>query len=221
MGHWMFFEIFLGLVYTVASVIPDCPPREDIYPCSCLHDYEETRIDCEGIDDVKKIYGALKNTRGLNVTYVFYKANLGDIPSNLFEGQKSGDISFDQCEISSFGDKPFIGLENTLKRLYIDASVDKREKDLKTFPLGHLKKLENLIFSGNDITKLGNDWFVGGPATLRHLFLEANDIEELGDKAFTSLVNVEQIWMGENRFKKVSRSMFPRPSSKLELLEMR
>nr|QDC23080.1 leucine-rich repeat protein isoform S1 [Cupiennius salei]QDC23081.1 leucine-rich repeat protein isoform S1 [Cupiennius salei] len=219
MWYWVIWKILLGLACLVASNVPECPPRENVYPCDCASDYYSTWIECRSIHGVEKMELALENTRGLNVSYAFWKSRLGDIPSDFFKGQKSTSVHFENCQIGSFGDRPFTGLEDTLKSIYIYGSVDKRRKDLETFRLGHLKKVTELIFEANDIKRLGNDWFEGGPAPLKLLMLEANDIEELGDRAFASLENLEQIMLGDNRFGKISRSMFPRPATKLKYLE--
>lgn len=220
MRTWIFINVLLGLVGISYSEVPTCPPSADVYPCYCNSDYYLTSIDCEGIYGADKIQHVLKNTKGLNMSYAFWKSRLGDIPSDFFNGQQSINLHFENCQIGSFGDRPFTGLENAVKNIYIYGSIDKRKKDLERFPLGHLKQLQDLAFMANDIKRLGNDWFQGGPSTLRQLNLEANDIEEVGDQAFASLINLEQIWMGDNRFKKVYRSMFPRPATKLQLLEM-
>lgn len=217
---WLSFQVFLSVVSVSFGDAPPCPPSKDIYPCFCDGDRWLTSISCEGINSLDKLYPVLKNTRGLNMSFAFYRMRIDEIPSDLFEGQQSVNLHFDNCKIASFGNKPFSGLEDTLKDIYIYDSVDKRRKDLKTFPLGHLKKLKSLAFQANDIVRLGNDWFNGGPETIQDLNLEANDIEELGDKAFASLVNVEQIWLGDNRVRSVSRSMFPSPANKLWLLEI-
>ncbi|KFM80344.1 Chondroadherin-like protein, partial [Stegodyphus mimosarum] len=214
-----FFGIF-GAASVILAGVPECPPSQKVYPCFCTNDGLLTSIDCEGLGSLQKISDVMKNIKGQNLSFAFWKSNLGDIPSNFFEGFQSVNLHFENCKIGSFGDRPFTGLENSLKNIYVYGSVDKRKKDLETFPLGHLKKLKDLYFEANDIKRLGNDWFEGGPESLEQLMLEANDIEELGDKAFASLINMTQIWLGDNRFKKVSRSMFPNPANKLELLEM-
>lgn len=221
---WLLFgEVFLGLVcFSIGgSEVPTCPPREDIYPCRCDSDQYLTSIGCDGIGSIDKIQHVMKNTKGLNMSFAFWKSRLGDIPSDFFDGQQSVNLHFENCQIGSFGDRPFTGLEDTVKDIYIYGSVDKRRKDLTTFRLSHLKKLTDLSFMGNDIKRLGNDWFESGPASLRVLLLDANDIEEIGDRAFAALPNIEQIWLGDSRFKKVSRSMFPRPANKLRTLEIR
>lgn len=212
--------IILSLALSVHGESPPCPPVKDIYPCYCSDDQYLTSVGCEGLSSLDKAYPAIKNTKGQNMSFAFWKSKLGDIPSDFFEGHQSINLHFENCQIGSFGSRPFTGLENTLKDLFIYGSVNKRRKDLETFPLGHLKKLDSLAFQANDIKRLGNDWFNDGPESLEYLNLEANDIEELGDKAFASLVNIEQIWLGDNSFKKVSRTMFPRPANKLRLLEM-
>lgn len=221
MWHWVFLQIFFRLICTALSEAPDCPPQKDVYPCSCSNDYYLTSIDCLRIRSLDQLKPVLEKNKSFNMSYAFWNSNLGDIPSDFFDGQKSVNLHFEDCKIGSFGKKPFSGLENTLKRLYVLNSINKRVKDLEIFPLGHLKKLEFLEFQGNDIKRLGNDWFEGGPEALTDLMLEANDIEELGDKAFASLVNLRQVWMGDNRFKTIKRSMFPRPAEKLELIEFR
>ncbi|GFU83322.1 carboxypeptidase N subunit 2 [Trichonephila clavipes] len=216
--------IFAGILFNVVILVqgeaPPCPPSQDVYPCFCDGDELLTSIFCESFSSLDKLYHVMKNVRKHNLSFAFTKSKLGDIPSDFFEGQQSVLVHFENCQIGSFGSRPFSGLENSLKSVFIYGSINKRRKDLETFPLGHLKKLESLQFQANDIKRLGNDWFNGGPESLEYLNLEANDIEELGDKAFVSLVNVAQIWLGDNSFKKVSRSMFPRPAKKLNLLEM-
>jgi len=216
----LFLQVLLSTVSVSFGETPPCPPSEDVYPCFCDSDNYLTSISCESFSGLEKLYPVMKNTLGQNMSFGFWRSKLGDIPSDFFNGHQSVSLHFENCQIGSFGEKPFTGLENSLKSLYIYGSVNKKRQDLKTFPLGHLKKLEDLSFLGNDIVKLGNDWFNEGPEALKNLNLEANDIEELGDKAFSSIVNVEQIWLGDNSFKAVTRSMFPRPANKLWLLEM-
>ncbi|KAG8189367.1 hypothetical protein JTE90_021870 [Oedothorax gibbosus] len=213
--------IFLSIVvYCVHGQAPPCPPSENVYPCFCDSDGLLTSVSCTGFRGLDKLLPVLKNTQNHNVSFGFWKSNLDVIPSDFFSGHKSVNLHFENCKISSFGSRPFSGLEDSLKSIYIYGSVDKRIKDLTAFPLGHLNKLVDLAFQANDIKKLGNDWFEGGPKSLEQLNLEANDIEELGDRAFESLENVKQIWLGDNNFKQVSRSMFPNPAKKLWLLEM-
>lgn len=221
MKYLLFIKVLLGLVYFGLSDVPKCPPREAIYPCRCYNDYYLTSVDCESINGIDKIQHVLKYTKGLNMSYAFFKSKLGDIPSDFFDGQQSVNLHFERCQIGSFGDRPFTGLEDSLKRLYIYGSVNKRRKDLETFRLSHLKKLEYLTFIANDIHRLGNDWFESGPTSLQTLMLEANDINEVGDRAFATLTNVRRIWLGNNSFKKVYRTMFPRPATKLEVLDFR
>lgn len=220
--RWLLFgEVLLGLIYLGFSEVPTCPSRDAIYPCRCHSDPYLTSIGCEGIVSIDKVQHVLKNTKGLNMSYGFWKSRLGDIPSDFFDGQQSVNLHFENCQISSFGKRPFTGLEDSLKQIYIYGSVNKRRKDLEAFPLSHLNKLEYLTFIANDIKRLGNDWFESGPTSLHTLMLEANDIEEVGDRAFAALTNIERIWMGDNRFKKVYRTMFPRPATKLQMIEMR
>lgn len=221
MWTWIFGNVFFGLVCVAFSEVPPCPASDKVYPCYCNSDGLLTSVGCEGVSVIDNIKHVLINTKGLNMSYAFWKSRLGDIPSDFFDGQQSVNLHFEKCQIGSFGDRPFTGLEDTLKRLYIYGSIDKRRKDLETFPLGHLKKLKDVAFMANDIKRLGNDWFKDGPTVLQYLDLQANDIEEVGDQAFAALVNLEQVWMGDNRFKKVYRTMFPRPATKLQLIEIR
>ncbi|XP_042906254.1 toll-like receptor 13 [Parasteatoda tepidariorum] len=215
---FLFGQILLTVV--AASLAVDCPPRDKVYPCSCENDGLLTSVDCEGFSSLSKVEPVVKNTLGHNVSFAFWRSNLGDIPSEFFKGHQSVNLHFENCKIGSFGDKPFSGLENSLRQLYIYGSVDKRRKDLKTFPLSHLKHLRDVSFLGNDIVQLGNDWFEDGPEALEQLDLQANDIEKLGDKAFTTLTNLQQLWLGDNRVRTVSRSMFPNPANKLWLIEI-
>lgn len=86
--------------------------------------------------------------------------------------------------------------------------------------VSHLRVLSHLDLSYNSITELGNDWFENGPASLTHLILTNNGIEALGDKAFRSLVNIQELWIDGNRFGPITRNMLPSPSNHLIELQL-
>lgn len=83
-----------------------------------------------------------------------------------------------------------------------------------------LKVIETLEIEGNEMKKLGNDWFKDGPVNLKNLIIMTNFIEEVGDGAFENLVNLRNLWLTDNKFKVLRRSMFPSPAIHLNSLDL-
>ncbi|XP_042906236.1 chondroadherin-like protein [Parasteatoda tepidariorum] len=207
------------LSLAVAALALDCPPKDKVYPCSCAEEQGRITINCEGFNSISELEPAVKNTIGYNVNFGFYRSHLGAIPSDFFKGHTSVKISFQECIVFSFGDTPFSGLEDSLEILDIYTGIDQSVTKTDTFRLGHLKKLKYFTFGHNDIAELGNRWFEDGPASMQQLSLESNNIEKVGDKALSTLVNLEQLFVNNNHIKVVARSMLPNPARNLWVLE--
>lgn len=94
------------------------------------------------------------------------------------------------------------------------------DNELKFLNVSSLKVIEDLEIEGNELKKLGNDWFKNGPVSVKNLFIMTNFIEEIGDRAFENLVNVRNLWLTGNRFKVLRRSMFPSPATYLTSLDL-
>ncbi|XP_042906257.1 leucine-rich repeat-containing protein let-4 [Parasteatoda tepidariorum] len=209
-------QVFLAIAATAFAI--ECPPSDKLYPCSCEEDEGHTIVQCEG-SSLSELEPAVKNTVGHNVSFYFTRCNLGDIPSDFFKGHISARIQFQQCVVTSFGETPFSGLENSLEALYIYSTIDRSVTKMDNFNLKHLQKLRYFSAAYNDIGDLGDHWFEGGPASLTQVDLDGNKIESVGATALVSLVNLQQLYVGENQIKYVSRSVLPNPTRDLWLIE--
>ena len=83
-----------------------------------------------------------------------------------------------------------------------------------------LNVIEDLEIEGNEMKKLGNEWFKNGPVSVKNLFIMTNYIEEIGDRAFENLVNLKNLYLTDNRIKAFRRSMFPSPAPYLRALDL-
>ncbi|XP_015916787.2 leucine-rich alpha-2-glycoprotein-like [Parasteatoda tepidariorum] len=212
----LFTQLFLAFAATAFAI--ECPPSDKLYPCSCEEDEGHTIVQCEG-SSLSELEPAVKNTIGHNVSFYFTRCNLGDIPSDFLKGHISSRIKFEECVVTSFGETPFSGLENSLESLYIYSSIDRSVTKMDNFNLKHLHKLQYFSAPYNDIGELGNHWFEGGPVSLTQVDLDGNKIESFGATALASLVNLEQLYVGDNQIKDVSRSVLPNPMRALWVLE--
>ncbi|XP_015910889.2 chondroadherin-like protein [Parasteatoda tepidariorum] len=205
------------LIFEIAAVAfaLDCPPRETVYPCSCAEEQGHAVVNCEGFNSMDELEPVVKNTVGYKVTFAIFRSHLGDIRSDFFKGHSSVKLRFENCIVRSFGDIPFSGLENSLETLYLYTAIEKSHTEMDKFRLSRMKKLRYITIANNDIEEVGNHWFEGGPASLEQIVLSSNKIERIGEKAFASLVNLQLLYLNDNKIKSVARSMLPNPAKML------
>ncbi|XP_071033316.1 leucine-rich repeat transmembrane neuronal protein 3-like isoform X1 [Parasteatoda tepidariorum] len=210
--------LFQILTITVAAFAIDCPSRELVYPCSCAVEQGQAVISCEGFNSIHEIEPAVKHTIGYDVNFSILRSHLGDIPSDFFKGHKSTKLNFENCVVKSFGDTPFSGLEDSLEILYLYTILDYSHTNMDKFRLNHLKKLKYAAIGNNDLDVLGNNWLSDGPVSLDQISLVGNKFKGIGDKAFASLSNIQQLYVDSNNIKTLARSMFPNPAKMFWIL---
>lgn len=210
--------------WAVASEFKNlCPPAEDLLPCYCVSDGQTIRVDCMSVTSAEDVKKAISSTKGIRRVFIdFLRARIDKVPSDLFKGLHVTKLSFTNCNFKTFGDEgrsALEGLEDTIEEFSIHFSFSE-ENELKFLNVSGLKVIEDLEIEGNSLTKLGNEWFKDGPASLKTLFIMTNLIEELGDRAFENLVNLKNLWLTGNRFKELRRSMLPTPATHLTSLDL-
>ncbi|KAF8796743.1 Leucine-rich repeat-containing G-protein like [Argiope bruennichi] len=144
------------------------------------------------------------------------------LPSRIFDWWYVVRIDITDCQLDSLappGEVAFSGLEDKLEVLEITSSFNEKNQ-LTKIDLGHLRQLRELDLAYNTITELSNDWFARGPTSLAAVSVSNNKIQRMGDRAFATLVNLEQLSIDGNRFGPIRRSMLPRTADQLEILEL-
>lgn len=200
-----------------------CPPFEDLHPCGCVSDGKTIRVDCISVTDIHAVRKALQSTKGINRVFIdFLRARIDKVPSDLFKGLHVTKLSFTNCDLGKLGDdgrSVLEGLEDTIEEFSVHFSFNE-DHELKFLNVSQLRVVEDLEIEGNEMKRLGNEWFKDGPVSVKNLFIMTNFIEEIGDKAFATLHNLRNLWLTGNKFKTLRRSMFPSPAVYLTSLDL-
>ncbi|GBN11477.1 hypothetical protein AVEN_275434-1 [Araneus ventricosus] len=217
--------LLLGLALPALS--DKCPdPNRFPTTCSCEEDNVDEEVDvailCSSatMNELKDALRLMDSNTKLEVR--LEEMDLQSLPSRIFDGWYVVRLDISDCQLDSLappGQVALAGLEDKLEVLEITSSFSEDNQPTK-IDLGHLRILREVDLAYNIITELSNDWFARGPASLAALSVSNNGIQKIGDRAFATLVNLEQLSIDGNRFGPIKRSMLPRPANQLEDLEL-
>lgn len=208
--------------------------RTDKVACSCRKDYVHGFfiVNCYGYSkkhfhDIRPV---LRNTfnKSNELKLSFKQFPQFNMSSNYFEGFNISSLEFRECKIKNISDgdlqPAFVGLEDTLEYLEIYNSlkspVRKERDEPAPCTLGHLRRLREAKITNNELWRIDNNMFAGGPKSLEILDLMFDSIYDLDDRAFADLSNLKVLKMGSNRLREyaLKRSTFPNPALHLEKL---
>nr|WBW70084.1 venom protein [Lampona murina] len=213
----------LGTFEIASSAEYECPPSEDISPCECgtTHQNIGVHLTCKdelGIN-LDTFTSILENVSGKKITSLkISNLKIDTLPSNLFANVNVQHLWIRQAKFDSLtdGDRPFVGLENTLEDLRIEASrIGGKIK------LGHMKRLKSLKLIESDLPELNGYLFEDGVPSLERLVIKSNHPSTISKNAFANLTNLKQVFIGSQTFEKFGRSLFPNPATKLSFIEIR
>nr|WBW70086.1 venom protein [Lampona murina] len=212
----------LGALEIASSAEYECPPSEDISPCECgtTHQNIGVHLTCKdelGIN-LDTFTSILKHLSGKKITSLkISNLKIDTLPSNLFANVNVQHLWIRQAKFDSLtdGDRPFLGLENTLEDLRIEASrIGGKIK------LGHMKRLKSLKLIESDLPELNGYLFEDGVPSLERLVIKSNHPSTISKNAFANLTNLKQVFIGSQTFEKFERSLFPNPAPKLRDIDI-
>lgn len=197
-----------------------CPSAEDLYPCKCNRVAYGLHVTCEDFEDSSFLVKAFKVLRDHDVqNVVLHGLKLDDVlPSDLFEGLVIRMLRVEKCNLR-FAEPAFSGLDDSLNILNV--AKHSMIKSADSFLIARLHKLEELNIKLNPLKTVKNTWLNGKIPNVQKIVMDADDIEEIENKAFSELKNLRSISMNANQIKKVERSMFPRPALNLTRIDLR
>ncbi|KAH9382164.1 hypothetical protein HPB48_013177 [Haemaphysalis longicornis] len=199
-----------GLGLASATFLPlDCQ-KFSAGPCNCSV-YDRTPnnqsrnqvwITCSNVSSLEELGSILSPARKHRVDkFLLGVSTLGYLPSNLFLDVQVSEVYFWDTPLSSFvqgdSDDAFLGLQTSLRSLSLRR-------------MGHLRRLETLDLSFNQLTTVRAAWFdVDLSGSLRSLLLRGNRISQLEDGAFSRLYQLFQLDLSQNNIASLERSMLP------------
>ncbi|KAL1437708.1 hypothetical protein MTO96_048664 [Rhipicephalus appendiculatus] len=190
--------------YTVANVLV-------VYcgPCNCtVHDRtpnnqsrNQVWITCSNVTSLEELGGILAPARHHRVDkFQLGVSTLGHLPSNLFL-----DVRVSEDTLRSLA----------LRRCALNSSQPFHR-------MGHLRALEMLDLSFNQLTTVRGSWFKAQlSGSLRSLLLRGNRINRIENGAFAMLYRLFQLDLSQNNIATIERSMLPDTLMFLDLSDNR
>lgn len=217
---WLGLAAFICHYSGTKASVAECPHPEDNYPCYCEEDDDRSNMHCNYLSESKQFEQALSKLNNYKISLLSVHAyNKDPIQSNAFKGPAISEIVFTNSTLSMEAPQ-FVGQESSLGRVSITACFDK-EKQMKSWSLGHLEKLKEMSFVNNFINMLDNDWITSSGPSLRSLTFEKCRIESLGDKVFSKLTKLTTLYLTNNQISVISRSMLPSPAENLRSINLK
>lgn len=199
------------------SLASTCPPKEQIYPCTCESSDYSKDIRCSNIDndsDLLNAANALKGMKHIN-SFTIENAVLNYIPYDLFEGVNLVELEFLKSSIMAFTDTDvaFKGLEDSLEILLITECSFMNTWDWSV--LKTMKKLMRLDIVEGDMVSIDEDVREISSLNLKDISFSRNRIAHIYDYAFADFTELMVLTLSNNLIEEVKRSMLPNPANQL------
>lgn len=210
----------LAFLAVCESAPISCPTPEDLAPCTCKRLAYGLHVVCANFDKNSDLIKALKVLRDYEVQKVLlHGLYLTEIlPTDLFDGLQISEIRVEKSKLR-FSQPAFTGLDESLSILNV--AQHSLIKSTEEFSLARLNKLTELNIKSNRLGKVRDQWLNGKIPNVHTIVLDENEISEVESTAFQGLPQLKSISMADNRIKTVSRSMFPRPATALQKIDLR
>lgn len=211
-----------GLGLVSAAFLPlDCAKFGAGGPCNCSV-YDRTPnnqsrnqvwITCSNVSSLEELGSILAPARKHRVDkFLLGVSTLGYLPSNLFLDVLVTEVYLWDTPLSSFvqgdSDDALLGLQMSLRSLSLRRCGLNSSQPFQR--MGHLRRLETLDLSFNQLTTVRAAWFdVDLSGSLRSLLLRGNRISKLEDGVFSRLYQLFQLDLSQNNIASLERSMLP------------
>ncbi|XP_037280776.2 uncharacterized protein LOC119174084 isoform X2 [Rhipicephalus microplus] len=190
-------------------------------PCNCtVHDRtpnnqsrNQVWITCANVTSLEELGGILAPARQHRVDkFQLGVSSLGHLPSNLFLDVRVSEVHLWDTPLSSFvqgdSDDALLGLHDTLRSLALRRCALNSSQPFHR--MGHLRALEMLDLSFNQLTTVRASWFKAQlSGSLRSLLLRGNRINRIENGAFAMLYRLFQLDLSHNNIATIERSMLP------------
>ena len=202
------------MLIVLFSKVTSCPPKENLYPCTCESSGYSKYIRCEGMVNDEELLQAVVALRGVKdiFSFIIQDAALHYIPHDLFKGTEIVELEFSASSIMQFSDTDvaFEGLEDTLEILSITDCNFMNEWDWSL--LRNLRNLMRIDIIGGDLQGVDETIKELSSFNLKDINFSRNQISRVYDYAFT---NFSELGLDNNLIKEVKRSMMPNPAPNL------
>ncbi|CAN7991965.1 unnamed protein product [Ixodes hexagonus] len=153
--------------------------------------------------------------------FILEDSHLDHIPASAFRNTNISVLEFRNSQIDSFTDpttatSPLDVLRQSLRKMVFKNQSSLPESWSLFQNLTELRTLELLIIPQLNLTRDFNNL----PASIRQIQVIGADIGRVDEDWISQLSDIELIKVSETTLKKISRSMFPRPASKLLVLDL-
>lgn len=190
-------------------------------PCSCaVHDRtpnnrsrHQVWITCANVTSLEELNRILAPARYHRVDkFQLGVSTLGYLPSNLFLDVRVSEVHLWDTPLASFvqgkSDDALLGLQDTLRSLALRRCALNSSQPFHR--MGHLRTLEMLDLSFNQLTTVRAPWFRAQlSGSLRSLLLRGNRIARIESGAFAKLYRLLQLDLSRNNIAVIERSMLP------------
>lgn len=190
-------------------------------PCNCtVYDHtpnnqsrHQVWITCANVSSLEELARILAPVRHHRIDkFQLGVSTLGHLPSNLFLDVRASEVHLWDTPLASFvqgdSDDALLGLHNSLRSLALRrCSLDSTQPFHR---MGHLRVLEMLDLSFNQLTTVRASWFKAQlSGSLRSLLLKGNRISRIESGAFAMLYRLFQLDLSQNNIATIDRSMLP------------
>ncbi|XP_013774961.2 leucine-rich repeat and fibronectin type III domain-containing protein 1-like protein [Limulus polyphemus] len=221
---------FVLLIFLCGSVwMKKCLPAEEIFPCVCQEEPNEENLSnillkCFQISDEQVLEEVIGKFRGLSIYELkIEKSSLPYLPHGLLSNISLSKFILSETTLPALippipGPSPFQGLDKVLNLFQVSQCVGLNGWELGA--LGNLQNLESFIVKDSDLHFVTDKFNQFLTKKMIFFTISNNKIKYIDDKAFTNLMGIEIFDISGNGISELKRSMFPRPASKLNFLNL-
>ncbi|GIZ04320.1 uncharacterized protein CEXT_26021 [Caerostris extrusa] len=187
----------------------DCPPPEQLDPCTCFKDLNSGRVTvlCSNFSDAELLRNIFDRNPGWKLQDVHIdRSIMAYIPASLLERAQ-----FQRLNVSF----------TTLVTLFDKTPVQTPELNLYLYNLRLQRgfvwstiansSLIDLGIFKMAIRRFGRTFKENIPKVVRNLFFENTDVQAILDEAFSDLHDLQSLVLDGGNLKTITRNMFPSP----------
>ncbi|XP_076361628.1 uncharacterized protein LOC143252800 [Tachypleus tridentatus] len=201
----------------------DCPPGEDIFPCTCeLSEIKRSHLVCRNLLRSDILAHVVKASRGVEIYALSIRdSTLQYLPSEEFEG-----TLFEYVELVNTGLLAITPTEYALQgleeRTYMLDIINCRF--MNGWSWKAFEKFRSLMvvqFLDGDLRSISSDFSALSNNRLLHgINFGNNEIQILKEDIFAVFKDLSSLYLQGNQIRHVSRSMLPNPAQKLFFINL-
>ncbi|GIY73026.1 uncharacterized protein CDAR_89591 [Caerostris darwini] len=213
---WIITAVFLIIALFEYSVAGSCPPELATRPCTCKVDNNVVVLICANITDETVLKGVSRRTSGtIFDTFILLNSSIQSIPV-AFSHHNLTTLQIEDSSLNSLFDLSLCASNaiTTISLLNVSFEGGFRFAEVKAS-----KKLRFLSIARVTIPTLDYDFKNDVSKDLEYLLLNETKTENMADDVFQEFKKLVVVKINYNSLKTLKRSCFPRPSTKIRVLE--